>query len=146
MSMCHAKSVYPISTLTNLMFWGSFSFDVKAIWRPVFRYALWIYLCVFLLLSCYCPVIVNFVFLLKMWPFEQKCCSIWLYVYTCKCFSHVFNSSESKILQYLVTSGTIQQLRKLLPRSWRWQSTLDCDMSSSPDTLLILLAGVASIS
>ena len=37
--------------------------------------------------------------------------------------------------------GTYWQLKMLLLRSWRWQTTLDCKKLSSPDTLWVLLTG-----
>ena len=39
----------------------------------------------------------------------------------------------------MITSGLIQQFRILLPSSWRWPATMDCEMPNSPDTLRILL-------
>ena len=32
-----------------------------------------------------------------------------------------------------------------LPRSWRWRTTLDCEMPNSPDTSRVLLAGFAEV-
>ena len=46
----------------------------------------------------------------------------------------------------LVTWGTLQPLRLLLPRfSKRWWPKLDCEVTSSPDTLWELLTGFASM-
>ena len=52
---------------------------------------------------------------------------------------------KQKFSNILVMCGTIQKFGMLLPRSWRWQTTLDCEMLSSPDTLPVLLAGFAEI-
>ena len=47
-------------------------------------------------------------------------------------------------MQYFGSSpGKIRLLLMLLPSCWRGQTTLDCDMLSSPDTLRVLLAGIA---
>ena len=45
----------------------------------------------------------------------------------------------------LVTWATIQQLRMLLRRSWRWRTTQDSKKLSSPDTFWRLLIGFASM-
>ena len=39
----------------------------------------------------------------------------------------------------------VQLLWMLLVRSWGWQTTLDCEMPSSPDTLSVLLTGFAKV-
>ena len=44
-----------------------------------------------------------------------------------------------------VTWETIRQLRIVLPRSWRWQLTLDRKIPSSPDTLRELIATFTSM-
>ena len=56
-----------------------------------------------------------------------------------------FNDKISqKFWNILVMWGTIPQLRILLLRLWKWQTTLDSEMLRSPDTLQVLLAGSAS--
>ena len=40
----------------------------------------------------------------------------------------------------MVTWGTIQQFLLLSSKYWRWRTTLNCEMLSSPDTLRVLLA------
>ena len=44
--------------------------------------------------------------------------------------------SESKVLRYF---------SNILPKSWRWRTTLDCVMPCLPDTLRLLLVEFASI-
>ena len=41
--------------------------------------------------------------------------------------------------------GTILQFRMHLPRPWKWRTSLDWEMPSSPDTLRELFAGFASM-
>ena len=48
---------------------------------------------------------------------------------------------SQKFCNILVTWCTIRQLRILLLSFWRWRTTLDSKMQSSPDTLRVLLAG-----
>ena len=50
---------------------------------------------------------------------------------------------SQKLSNILVIWSTIQQLWKLLLNLWRWQTILDCEMPSSPDTLWVLLTGFA---
>ena len=50
-----------------------------------------------------------------------------------------------KFCSILLTWGTIQQLRMVLPRSWKGQTTLNCKMPSLPDTLQVLLAEFTSL-
>ena len=52
---------------------------------------------------------------------------------------------ESKFCIILVTWSTIQLLLTLLPRSWRWWTTLDCEIPSSPDDLQMLLPGFTKV-
>ena len=51
----------------------------------------------------------------------------------------------SKILQYFGNVGTIWQLYRLLLKLQKWWTTMDSKMSSSPDTLLVVLIGFASL-
>ena len=44
----------------------------------------------------------------------------------------------------MVTRGAIWQLQMRLLKSWRWQNSWKYEMTSSPDTLRVLLAGFAS--
>ena len=48
-------------------------------------------------------------------------------------YLHVYQSQ--KFCNILVAWGTVQQLRMLLPRSWRWWTTLVCEMLRSPVTI-----------
>ena len=60
--------------------------------------------------------------------------------------SDVSKYAKSNVLQYFGrTWGTIRQFRLLLPRSWRLRITLDCEMTSSHDTLRILPAGFVEV-
>ena len=52
---------------------------------------------------------------------------------------------SQKCCNILVACSTIRQLRIFLLRLWRWWTTLDCEISRSPDTLWALLAGFVSI-
>ena len=52
---------------------------------------------------------------------------------------------ELKVLHLLAIWGKIWQLWKLLLRSWRWQTTLESEMMSSPDALCTLLIRFASM-
>ena len=52
---------------------------------------------------------------------------------------------SQKFCNILVIWGTIQQLWMLLPRLWRWWTTLECKMPNSPDTLRMLITRFASI-
>ena len=46
---------------------------------------------------------------------------------------------SQKFCNVLVAWSTIWQVRMLLPRSWKWQTTLDSKIPSSCDTLWVLL-------
>ena len=48
---------------------------------------------------------------------------------------------NQKFCNILVTWGTIRQHHLLLPKSWKWRTTLVTEMPRSPDTLPVLLAG-----
>ena len=52
---------------------------------------------------------------------------------------------SQKFCNILVTSGTIRQLLMFLLGSWRWQTTQDCEIASSPDTLRELLPGFITV-
>ena len=55
-------------------------------------------------------------------------------------------NDESKVLQYFSSTwSTIRQFRILLLRSWRWKTTLHCEMLSSPDTLRWQFDGFAAM-
>ena len=49
--------------------------------------------------------------------------------------TYIYTSVSQKFCNILQTRGSILLLRRLLMRSWRWQSTLDSEILSSPDTL-----------
>ena len=59
---------------------------------------------------------------------------IYIYIY-------IYIRANQKFFNILQTWGTIRQLQMLLLRSWRWRTTLDIEMLSSPDTLRVLLTG-----
>ena len=46
---------------------------------------------------------------------------------------------SQKFCNILITWNTIRSLPMRLLRSWRWQTTRDCEISSLPDTLRVLL-------
>ena len=54
-------------------------------------------------------------------------------------------SMSQRFCNILVTRDTIQQLWMILLRFWRWWTTLDCQMLSSPDILCMSLTGFASV-
>ena len=59
-------------------------------------------------------------------------------------YTFKYTMVSQKFCNILQTQGTIKPLWILLKRSWRWQSRLDSEMSSSPDALQVLLARFAS--
>ena len=70
----------------------------------------------------------NFDTLLNIFSFQQ-----WI---------HYINARVSqKFCNILVKWGTIWWLQMHLLMMWRWWTTLDCEMPSSPDTLQVLLIG-----
>ena len=63
------------------------------------------------------------------------CIYIYIYIYIYK----------SKVSQYVVMCNTVGQLWMLLLKFWRWWTTLDWEVLSSPDTLSELLTRFYSI-
>ena len=49
-----------------------------------------------------------------------------------------------KFCNILENSGTIRLFQMFVTNSWSWQTTLNCEMPYSPDTLWVLLTSIAS--
>ena len=57
----------------------------------------------------------------------------------------LYTRMSQRFCNILVTRRTISKLLMLLLMLWRWRTTLNCKISNSPDTLLLLLTGFISM-